>query len=629
MATRFEMLDKQLERLERLFARKKRATEFDDNSEVARKRPATPIPFSSRFDATAMSFPQPSYIRPTSSRMMAREEISLAPQFVRRARSLPEASNTPSLGAPAPENESTTAVGDVISEFPAVPSRQPSIAASIAMRSPSSSPHARSGRPSPELMEFTFSASSIDTDSDSSPTGRRSRASTRTPIRTPSVSPKAQSGRTQYFTGVQEVPSGPASFQQQLKRSPKSSPRKLLAPPLSARPTLSIRTKLGDDYGNSINRSRSLSISDANARNASKALRKSISLSNLFALAPSDPDAASFKEPSLKDFLALSDDDIADGENTSRAQPAKLSPPTFGLPSNPSPTTSPVRSKPSHPLLTLSPPLASRPATAAAFEAARIATKYQLDLVYVVNLWPSHMSRPSYSSPLSGSWGTPVATSFSTATTPSPPESPVSQMSGYDSSHDSKAPAPRDIPRAGITGRLLAAYGLTSLMNPFRISAPAHQKMLRTSGWLKYNNYTGIKDEFACGYGRSFYTGHSAARGSDAQHTTAQHMNQPANRGIVFAAFRVPREDGEPISLTPQVLGELHQDAQALVDMLIDMHMTPRRSPTPISAAPSRSRTPIPTPTRCRTPVPATSIRCAGMGVNTGMMGPSTPLVTA
>ncbi|KAK4144906.1 uncharacterized protein C8A04DRAFT_36262 [Dichotomopilus funicola] len=600
MATRFEMLDKQLDRLERLFARKKRVTEFDDNSEVARKRPATPIPFSPRFDATSMSFPQPSYIRPTSSRMMAREEISMAPQYIRRARSLPEASNTPSLGAPAPENESTTAVGDVLSEFPAVPSRQPSIAASIAMRSSSSSPQARSGRPSPELMEFTFSPSSAGPDSDSSATGRRSRTGTRTPIRTPSVSPKAQSGRTRYFTGAQESPISPASLQQKLMRSPKSSLRKLLAPPLSARPTLSIRTKLGDD-GKNINRSRSLSISGANARDASEALRKSISLSNLFALAPSNPDTASFKEPSLNDFLALSDDDIADGENTSRVQPAKLNPPTFGLPSSPSPTASPVRSKPAHPLLTLSPPLASRPAAAAAFEAARIATKYQFDLVYVVNLWPSHMSRPSHSSPLSRSCGTPVATSFSTAPTPSPPESPVSQVSEYDSSHDSRAPTPRDVPRSGITGRLLAAYGLTSLMNPFRISAPAHQKMLRTSDWLKYNNYTGIKDEFACGYGRSFYTGHSAARGSDAQHTTtAQHKNQPANRGIVFAAFRVPREDGEPISLNPQELEELHQDAQALVDMLIDMHMTPRRSPTPISATPSRR-----------------------------MMGPSTPLVTA
>lgn len=287
------------------------------------------------------------------------------------------------------------------------------------------------------------------------------------------------------------------------------------------------------------------------------------------------------KEPSVKDFLSLSDDDIADGHAAPRTksttkQPAS-NPPTVALPPNPSPAPSPTRPKRAHPLLTLSAPLASRPATSAAFEAARIATKYKFDLVYVVNLWPSHMSRPSQSSPLSQLCGTPVATSPIRAhsRTPSPPESPASHASGYDSGFEPAAAPPRNSNNSSLTGRLLAAYGLPAIMCPFRISAPVHQKVLRTQGWLEYRNDTGARDEFARGYSCSFYTGHSPARGGNATSTTTANTAntgkpKPANRGIVFAAFRLPRDDdGVPACSDAEELEALHRDAEALVDMLM------------------------------------------------------------
>jgi hypothetical protein len=140
-----------------------------------------------------------------------------------------------------------------------------------------------------------------------------------------------------------------------------------------------------------------------------------------------------------------------------------------------------------------------------------------------------------------------------------------------------------------VTGRLLAAYGLSSIMYPFRISAPVHQEVLRTEGWLEYRNATGAMDEFARGYSCSFYTGHSPARGREAAagagasptDNTKRARNgkpKPANRGIVFAAFRVPNPDGSPVCSDPAELEELHGDAEALVDMLIEIHMAQRQT---------------------------------------------------
>jgi hypothetical protein len=137
-------------------------------------------------------------------------------------------------------------------------------------------------------------------------------------------------------------------------------------------------------------------------------------------------------------------------------------------------------------------------------------------------------------------------------------------------------------------------------MYPFQISGPVHEKILRTEGWLEYRNKTGALDEFARGYSCSFYTGHSPSRRRDDADTSAATTpdgkqprqqppknNRPANRGIVFAAFRLPREDGSAVGCDEHQLEALHRDAEALVNMLIDIHKAQQRQRGP-PATPSR-----------------------------------------
>lgn len=636
MATRFEKLDKHFDRLEKLFSRKKKGSELHA-SDIAISRPATPIQLPPGSDANTQTFPQPSFIRPTSSRMVAREEVLLTPHSGRRALSLPEPPSTPRLPSSVPSTNSPRLTG---CEAPVnclpIPARYSSVGSAIPQRSPLCYPDASRDDPSFEFLEYSFSTASKESRNDSSPR-RRSRSSFKSLSRSAngSVSPRARGDRKRYSAGSQTKASvsqqlqGHVSQEAEQHVSPSSGqlPRGsrclevaapgYLSPSLSPRPIprrIYEPKKLDNDSGD-LRRPKSLEIIERDIKHVGDYLRKSTSLGELpTAKVPrSDP---ILKEPSVTDFLALSDDDIADGNAGLRAQPTASKPPTFALPPNPSPAPSPVWTKPAYPLLTLSPPLASKPATSAAFEAARIAAKYHLDLVYVVNLWPSHMSRPSRSSPLSQFCGTPVATSPGRITIPSPPRSPVSNTSGYDSGFESRVP--RDSPRGGVTGRLLAAYGLPSIMYPFRISAPVHQKVLRTQGWLEYRNESGAPDEFARGYSCSFYTGHSPARGreqkTDAAATTpdgrrknrsnTNNKNRPPNRGIVFAAFRLPREDGTPVCSNAEELEALHRDAEALVDMLIDIHMAQRQ-----------------------TRAPATPVRCAARP-NGGLVTPGLPLVS-
>lgn len=138
-----------------------------------------------------------------------------------------------------------------------------------------------------------------------------------------------------------------------------------------------------------------------------------------------------------------------------------------------------------------------------------------------------------------------------------------------------------------MTGRLLAAYGLHSIMCPFQISAPVHQKVLQTQGWLEYHNEnTGLAapmDQFARGYSCSFYTGYSPDRRDEQQQLplrgrgTRGNGATAANRGVVFAAFRLPRQDGTSIDCTAAELAALHKEAEFLVDLLIDINMIERK----------------------------------------------------
>ncbi|KAK4240807.1 hypothetical protein C8A03DRAFT_31082 [Achaetomium macrosporum] len=616
MATRFEKLDKKLDRLEKLFSRKKRPEDLHD-SDLFQGRAATRI-FSPESDGASQRFPQPSFIRPTSSRMVAREEVLMTPRSTRRARSLPESSpSAPRLTTSTAPTDSTNSTS---SEAPEQCSPIASRLSSPDIPRRSSSLYPKSGRNEPlsELMGFSFPSPPKGAN-DNLSSNRRPRSLSK-PITRPasmSVSPKAQVGRKRHSAGAAHPPSlahqQETNVQQQRAQQWKisgsvASHREdhCLGSVSEDNSALSLSPKLvpmpgsrpddcDNNNGRASQRPKSLSVFRTDIKHDQPALRKSTSLSRLPTAKPLDEDPI-LEEPTYKDFLALSDNDIADGHAAhaahARTNHPSSKPPTFALPPRPSPVATLRRPESTYPMLTLSPALASRPATAAAFEAARIAIKHHFDLIYVVNLWPSHMSHPSRSSPLSKSCGTPVATYPAGPATTPVHASPNPYTSGDGGGLGGRSPAPRGNLRNSLTGRLLAAYGLPSIMYPFQISGPVHEKILRTDGWLEYRNKTGALDEFARGYSCSFHTCYSPAgrRDADTAATTdgkrRQLKNKPANRGIVFAAFRLPREDGTPVGSDEQQLEALHKDAEGLVNMLIDIHKAQRQRGSP--ATPSR-----------------------------------------
>lgn len=254
------------------------------------------------------------------------------------------------------------------------------------------------------------------------------------------------------------------------------------------------------------------------------------------------------REPDFDDFMTLSDEDIAE----TPMPPSPLL--TTSEASQPSPPPSPVPSasssaQPPRPrsLLTLSPPYASKPAAAAAYEAARIAQRYDFDLVYVVNLWPD-------------------------STRPRTPK-----ISGDDARSLKAAPY-------HMTGRLLAAYGLDHVKSPFQISAAVHTKILRAEEWIEYRSQEARSDEFARGYACSFFTGaYSRSNSIDSNLSAASGSTRSRiDRGLVFAAYRKPRADGSMRCSDEQELKAIRGDAEGLVEMLIDIYAKDRLRQAPL-----------------------------------------------
>ncbi|KAL6887880.1 hypothetical protein GGI43DRAFT_262011 [Trichoderma evansii] len=247
---------------------------------------------------------------------------------------------------------------------------------------------------------------------------------------------------------------------------------------------------------------------------------------------PSEASGSStLREPDFNEFLNLSDDDIAESapetpileyDNTSEHSQTSMG--TFNSPS-----------KPAGPFdLILTPPRPSRLAAAAAFEAARIAKKHDFDLVYVVNIWPSG----------------PRGRSFDTQTTGSYEMPPL--------------------------GRLLAAHGLHQ--EPLRLTEFVYNKVLRANnGWIEHRNTEALPHEPAWGYACSFYTGNDSQRRLSEGNIPVSDIQ--VNRGIIFAAYRRPRIGDCKLgrSFTGAELSSLHQDAETLVEMLIDIHTSNRR----------------------------------------------------
>lgn len=257
-------------------------------------------------------------------------------------------------------------------------------------------------------------------------------------------------------------------------------------------------------------------------------------------------ESAILKEPTLDDFLHLSDDDIAEEQAKNDEMESQIQ--SHTPPPTPVSLVSGSRAVSS---LTLPSPLYSRPAAVAAFEAARIAARHQFDLIYVVNLWPeAENGRDPRSTPTKRSC----------------------QARGS---------------KGRMTGRFLAAYGLSTVKSPFRISTMVHRRILRTDGWIEYRNDEAESDDFARGYACAFYRGQYGGPHTPSGPTGSAAAPKPGaeniDRGIVFAAYRKPSRDGDKsaVNCSQEQLSSIYRDAEALVEMLIDVHMADRLRSSP------------------------------------------------
>jgi hypothetical protein len=581
MAVGLDKLERRFERLEKFFSKKRRGS-----SRGADGTSVSPLSLSAMSDSLFRTFPQPSFIRPTSTRMLAREEVSLTYRPEQRSQSLPETQGTPRLMSETATLEEELTPRTSISQPPRIPKRSSSL-------SPTRRPASLASLG--ELLEFSFANTPRNRTAAKQQPESRSRSG--------SISPKTQPNRKLHLDKLQGVHGAPRRHQHAITPPPSAEYDKSFAstkqgyqnglpsmndpetPPtgeLTPEPSPKFASLLGYESDTSEmdetaqpQRPRSLGDSAGLLREAKVSLRRSVSCSSLGKPKPApkvDPPSnkatsgvdkkpgekptqtrrrhGASREPSVSDFLSLSDEDVSGDSAAPLARlPVSSKPPSCALPPDPPGLVLSPQVSVGTRLLTLSPPLATRPATAAAFEAARIAARYRFDLVYVVNLWPNRMGSTSSSL---------AAGELSPRTT------------GGNS-------------RVEMTGRLLAAYGLPYIKSPFRISESVHLKALRTQGWLEYRCENVTPEEFSRGYSCSFYTGHSLGRRSKsadkgaAKGTSRDRKGTAPNRGVVFAAYRLPRADGHDLQSSEAELASLRIDAETLVDMLIDIHMTQRQ----------------------------------------------------
>ncbi|KAL7912150.1 hypothetical protein GGI35DRAFT_477828 [Trichoderma velutinum] len=498
MATGFD-------RLERLFSIKRKPSFASVSVATSISTPAEP------------QFPSPSFIRPTATRMAAREEVRLR-IVTGRSPSVPDI--TPSRLGSLSSHASSPG-------FSRSPTRSPSLCG----------PHPQADSLVAKLREYQFP----------NPPSRDEKA---TPLSTTfnSVaeireipSPRSQSPLCLRATirldtppspDLEEIGSCRRSFENiRVSTSSYNTP----PTPEDSPEILPVRNLLADSkiFDSPIDKALFEEIEDQLLQSFDHpSLNDSYSDS---LSSETSSSSSTLREPDFNEFLNLSDDDIAE-----------LAPENLDLESDSgtqlhsplSMDTSPPSPKPS-PLLTLMPPPVSLPATAAAFEAARIARRYDFDLVYVVNLWPG---------------------------------GPRGQVFDLESASSCKRP---------LVGRLLAAHGLDQVPSPLQISLDAHATMLRSKGWVEYKNLEAQLHEIARGYACSFYAGkYSQRRSRDGDSpVSGVRLSEMIDRGIVFAAYRKPRIGPCRLghSFTGEDLSSLYEDAETLVEMLIDIHTRNRQ----------------------------------------------------
>lgn len=495
------------DRLERFFTSKRKASAISNETSTA---PST-APSSPIDPLDELHFPSPSFIRPKNTRMAAREEVR-----IRR----------PASGSPSTDDSSWPRKASADSgciELP-LPLRLPSLDLDTA------------GHFAPMFQGFSFPK----------------------PPSTDSASRSSEDSESIPFPEfLEERSSWPISPWTRLDTPPSSDPEDASLPKYKSKPKLSIvppQAPLTPDSSPStgplpdwhLKDDTTVDILDGSLcediqrQLEQPAKRESLASirqfnTGIIAEPPSPHSSASgssLEEPDVFEFFSLSDDNVAEGrlDDCDMSEMLRLveTPVTVA----PSISSLPFRDAP---LLTLEPPNASRTAAIAAFEAARIATRYNFEMLYVVNLWPENDNNRDRDSAVA-----------------LPP-----------SSHD-------------MTGRLLAAFGLHNGPSPFQISSDVHVKILQSEGWLEYRDEQAGVGSFGRAYACTFYPGQlHDRRSSESTSSTTQLLEATAiDRGIVFAGYRMPNPDGSMPCMSVEELAYLRRDVEALVEMLIDIHVT-------------------------------------------------------
>lgn len=511
-----------LDRLERLFGKRKPSAASAQSVEAV----------SSPSSNTEPQFPSPSFIRPKTSRMAAREEVRVK-QTPFRLPPFP-GDQSPQRMASVTTQDSTTSTE---SYRPYSPIRLSTIKPWPTQQLMVEFQDFQFPRPPTHHGENYSAFSSSNAKSSFESYGRRSPKSY-SPQKPDAVPPRI------------DTPPASDPEEEDINGSLYFINKKLPALPCAAPPTPGPSPELLPTLQNRLKGAKSTEFrSQAAHRDKPRllddhfdypSLKRALSHSSLTSSSRVSSGSSTLREPGFGEFMDLSDDDIAEESSQSLtcSSRAASSTPTASSPS----TGAPQSQLP----ITLTPPYSSRPATAAAFEIARIAKRYNFDLVYVANLWPDK-ARPQTSSP------------------------EQEDSSSFNSDFSSRS-------SSGMTGRLLAAHGLENAPSPFQISANVHGNVLRSKGWVEYRNQEPTEKEFPRGYACAFYTGNYSK--TDSFHSSNSSIKSSRiDRGIVFAAYRKPRSDGSMVGMgSDEVeLAKIHQDAETLVEMLIDIHVANRQ----------------------------------------------------
>ncbi|RDA83789.1 hypothetical protein CP532_5187 [Ophiocordyceps camponoti-leonardi (nom. inval.)] len=493
-----------LDRLERLFAYKRKASPGPNRQSTAVAQPPEP------------QFPSPSFIRPKTTRMAAREEVRLrtsegrspsVPDIITALRTHPQ---LPDFAMDEPKTSTSSRQTDsFLSEF--------------------------------DSSSFSESLCTPSTDAPQLPSPRSFSPCQVAPppsrLATPPSSDVEDSGLC-----LSDL-SAKAMQQPRVPPTPEDTPN--FGPVEDAH--------IADQETTSKN-----SLYDIIDSFDQLSLHRSYSQSSITPSARLSFCSSTLREPDFDEFLKLSDDDIAE-----LAPPSPVMSPVPDSKALPPMGLSISSTQPFTPtLLTLTPPRTSRPAAAAAFLAARVALHFDFDLIYVVNLWPNNEK---------------------------------TQMEGSElvAGAQDKALAPKPM-----MGRLLAAHGLHHVPSPLQISSHVHTTILRSDGWIEYRNQDAQDHDLARGFACAFYTGQYARSGQpDSQFpVSGVRLSEQIDRGIVFAAYRKPRPGPDRLgrNFNEEELGKLHQDAETMVEMLIDIHVASRKRQPPTQSSSPEDTGPMP-----------------------------------